>query len=205
MTENNSGVTTPLRYGGVFEQDDIRYLISSSEFVGVNFEGDYTAWEAKWAALLPNNGYGDHDFDYHIDDRFNVINIAWVDDDSDSRWGTFNIADFSTIFLSPAGAKYTSGHTYNWMGGIQAGKANFEYGGVSKSAQTYLLLCRNDDFTIEVWMGGTRLWARDLRDNVNVTYTTSGIISLAGKYILILYQNNNYDYCLIMYEGGTAV
>jgi len=194
-----------LRYGGVFKQDNIKYLISSAA-LGGNFEGDYTAWTLKWNGIIPNKSDAD-EIDYNIDERYNVINIEWDDEDGDFRWGTFNLSDFSTIFLSPAGADYGYHYPYNWMGGMQIGKAYFYYGGISKSIQTYLLLHRADYYTNEVWRGGILLWARDLRDDVSDEYpeAETGMISLSGKYILLTYWGDDGNYRIVLYEGGTAV
>jgi len=194
-----------LRYGGVFEQDNVRYLLSSSALDG-SFEGDYTAWEFKWDNLIPNNlGYTDEIL-YDIDERYSIINIVWEDDDNDTRWGTFNLVDFSTIFLSTAGTDYAH-YPYDYLGGMRQGKVNFNYGGISKSAQTYFLLHRADYYTNEVWRGGTLLWARDLRDDVEDATPTAdcGLISLSGKYVLLLYEDDDNKYRLVLYEGGTAV
>ena len=89
---------------------------------------------------------------------------------------------------------------------MHEGIARFEYGGASRSNQTYLLFVRNDTSTIEVWRGGSAaLWSRDTDiDFTRAVWCDSGGISPTGKYIVVSPQDKTtpYDNYLMLYEGS---
>ena len=170
-------------------------------------EGDYTAWTKKWIAAIPASLSYDYQFDAWIDDRYNLIYVTWNDASGNYRWGIFNTADFSTVFLSASGSRYTSDDPYLQTSYIAPGMAYFSSGGISRSAQTYLLLLRNDHYTFEVWRNGSKLKSRDTRIDFHTTnsYANAGLISLTGKYLLFLVRD--YDpspdlFYLMLYEGA---
>lgn len=167
-------------------------------------EGDYTTWTHKWTNTLPD-GIDDYDMGLFIDERSNVIVIGWPSGsphpNSDYRWGIFNITDFSPVFLSPTGSRYTVGYPFF---GFDSGR--FERGfswlanwSISVSLQSYTLLLRYDEDTIEVWRGGgAKLWSHNTADEVAGTSVYAGGISLTGKYICIWTESRH----LILYEGS---
>ena len=175
-------------------------------------EGDYTEWTKKWIKDMPNGCYLVEYVDFMIDDKNNRIHLAWFDATpaENARFGIYAISDFSEIFASVAGSNYSwstndidgaDDYTDNRIGfqyGTARGKVANSFQGNSKSIQTYLLLLRTDDKTIEVWRGGdTVLWSRDITLDEAAVTPRILYISPTGKYILILTSNKK----LILYEG----
>lgn len=170
-------------------------------------EGDYTTWTKKWIAAIPDSLYYDYQFDAWIDDRYNHIYLTWKDASGDYRWGIFNTADFSTVFLSASGSRYTSDDPYLQGSYITPGMAYFSSGGISRSAQTYLLLLRYDYYTFEVWRNGSKLKSRDIRIDFHTTNCAPDVagISLTGKYLLFLVRDRDPSpdlFYLMLYKGA---
>jgi len=169
-------------------------------------EGNYNTWTKEWIVAIPGNLSSYDEFDMYIDDKNNLIYLAWMDSSYDNRWGVFNIADFSTVFLSTVGSDYTRDSPYLQATHMTLGCAFFESGGISHSIQTYFVLSR-DYYTFEVWRTGSKLLTRDVRDDFHTTnciYFTGGI-SLTGKYVL--FSVRDYDpspdvYYLMLYKGS---
>ena len=181
-------------------------MVSLSAPSGI-VEGDYITWSKKWIAAIPGNLYYEDEYDIWIDEKHNLIYFAWMAGNHANRWGIFNIADFSTVFLSASGSDYPADAPYLQATHITPGAAYFESGGISRSAQTYLLLLRSDYYTFEVWRNGSKLKSRDIRNDFHTTncYSSGGCISLTGKYLL--FQVRDYDgspdlHYLMLYKGA---
>lgn len=172
-------------------------------------EGDYNTWTKKWVNLFPDGISTAWYFDAYIDEVNEVINIAWSDSGAWYRFGIYNISDFSVVQKTTSGADYMYSHPYmerkEW---IIEGMAWFEKGGISKSNQTYLLLRKQDQYTIEVWRAGaSALWTRNTRTDLGANcYCYSAGLSLTGKYILAQVKEivSPYKYYLMLYEGFDA-
>ncbi len=179
-------------------------MVSIGRVGGGITEGDYTSWTLKWANLVPQSVSGSYELDWIIDEKNGHIIIIWQDESNDNRWGIFNISNFSTVSLSAAGSDYTGViYPYHWMGAMRRGKANFYYSGVGVSHQSYFLLKRKDNYTLEVWRDGARLWSHDIRSDISNPAPEAGGMSLTGKYVLLLVMD--YDigkYRLVLYEGS---
>lgn len=169
-------------------------------------EGNYTKWTKKWVKDIPD-GVGDYeDLTFHLDEKNGVLYLSWTNSvwPNKSRFGLFNLADFSVVFISPSDDYYQPVY-FNVMYHVsyEFGNAYLGNGGVSKSIQSYVILAQwGTMHTIDVWRGGaTPLWSRDIR--LDTGSDTEGIctamISPTGKYILI--YENWYDK-LILYEGS---
>ena len=174
-------------------------------------EGDYTEWAKKWTKDIPDGCYYNEAVDFMINDKDDKIYLEWWNGVGWARFGIYNTSDLSEVFTSVSGTHYSwttndidggVDYTDNRIGflyGTARGKTYANWQGKSKSIQTYLLLLRTDNKTIEVWRGGTSLlWSRDItNDEAGVTARIL-YISPTGKYILILASNKK----LILYEGS---
>lgn len=173
--------------------------------VGGIREGDYKTWTKKWLNPLPNGLTEPYSVDWRFDEPNGLLYLIWEDSSGDNRWGIFNILDFSTVFLSAPGSDYFGIiKPYNWMGAFRRGRANFYYGGVGVSNQSYFLLQRHDGYTLEVWRNHSLLWTRDARIDSGNTWDfgESGGLSLTGKYVLIWGWLDAGPSNLLLYEGG---
>lgn len=129
----------------------------------------------------------------------------WLDNQGAPNWstrrfGAYNIADHTIIFESPQNANYTSETPYMGAGDYSFHLDSVYHVSISRSHQTYMLLNRVDDETLEVWRNGAKLWSRKpLADTLEATDTSYvASISLTGKYILAYVDTSEK---LILYEG----
>ena len=192
--------------GPLYGQPDNIAIVSGG--AGGISEGDYNTWTWKWTER-PTSGTTSRSIDALIDEENSVISVAYRDTTSNWRFGVYNISDFSVVFESAAGSKYTYLHPdTREKRGMHHNMVDFTYGGMSRSLQTYLLLLRTDRDTIEVWRGGsTVLWSRSIAaDFTRSSWVFNGHISLLGKYILIVTQDASSPYYtyLMLYEGSSV-
>jgi len=176
--------------------DKLRNIITSKVSAGIE-EGEYTSWTHKWTNTLSATLFTCIHLDVLVDDKNDKIIIGGYDSNSDARFGIFNVSDFSQVFMSPSGGDYThySPETYykEWFA---FGAASYRFGSQSRSIQTYLLLLRNDEKTLEVWRDGSS-WSRDIQnDEAGVTVSVF-LISPTGKYLLVVTK----DQKIMLYEG----
>lgn len=177
--------TTGVVYATVIITDEGVYVNSNEVLV----EQDYTTWTKVWNNSLPDGLWGVSDLGFLLDDKNDLLVLTWHDGavagDHWNRFGIFNLADFSTVFLSPSGQDFTKAQPDNgYLGGAMYGNTGVDYGGTSRSIQTYYLLVRNDSITIEVYRGGSLLWSRNVSAEGHTSVGTIGISS-TGKWILI--------------------
>ena len=200
-------MTDPLRYGVVFKKDYLYYLISSSAFPTENFEGDYTSWEKQWINLVPQNLNSAYEFDWAIDERNDILYMGWTDYNGYNRWGVYYADNFSCFYQSSIGVDYQDNNPYIYYNSfIKQGNVYLNRGGISMSIQSYILLKRNDGYTIEIWREGSKLWARDIRDDFHTDNCECAVggISLSGKYLLFLvFDDDTNLYNIMLYKGGT--
>lgn len=170
------------------------------------YEGNYTSWTKKWINKPTNDFYNAYNLDVFIDEKNDTLSVAYKDSSSKYRFAIYNISDFGAVYESPAGSHYTyapPNSTSKEAAHLEL--SYFDYGGFSRSLQTYLLLGRRDEYTIEVWRGGTSaLWSRNTRTDFGKTcYSYAGGISLLGKYVLVVIHEgvSPYDDYLMLYEG----
>ena len=176
-----------------------RHSTGGEEEVGIA-EGDFTSWMHKWTNTLPEGMYNNYYISLAIDERSDVVTIIWLDSNGDQRIGIFNLSDFSTVFLSTSGSLYTFDIPSIYYAREQKiGHVCLDSGGFSTSIQSYLLLLRRDGDTIEVWRGGSSvLWSHDTSNEEASAEVYSGIISLLGKWVLVVTKTKK----LILYEGS---
>ena len=169
-------------------------------------EGDYTSWVWKWTNVPSNGIVGADSCDILIDEKNETLSVAWWDKSYDSRFGIYNLSDFSVVYESSLG----SNHLYDFpympnKSFITQGMVSFYQGGISQSLQTYLLLSRIDQDIIEVWRSGaSALWSRNTQTDFGAASSCyAGGISLTGKYIIVLVieDSSPYDTYLMLYEG----
>lgn len=166
-------------------------------------EGDYTSWTHKWTNDFPDN-VGDYDrYGTFIDEKNEVLNVLWQDENLNRRLGIYNLADFSTVFQSPSGSNYMGMYpnVANLLFGM-FGLANVEEGGFTRSLQSYVAIYKNDEVTIEVWRGGSSpLWTHDVQDDAPGLAGGALEISPTGKWLLAIpYWGAVYGR-LVLYEG----
>ena len=190
--------------------DWVKGVANEAEAAAGGFaEGDYTSWTLKWVNKLPDGLWDPSTIAFTLDDKNDLVTIEWQDNTADRwyRFGIFNLADFSQVFLSTAGQHYSVMYPRSgYEAGAKRGYVSLDTN-VSISLQTYLLLCRNDGLTIEVWRAETKLWTRDVSDDeplINTGGYLWGIISITGKWVLILgYENAApWDSYLLLYKGS---
>jgi len=160
-------------------------------------EGDYTSWSFKWVNSIPYGLYNKGYLGFFIDEINEVINIAWVESNTWYQFMICNISDFSTVFQHPAGSDYISRYPEAQQGdGIRLGAVGG--GGMSRAIQTYILLLRPDEKTLEVWRGGSSpLWSHDVTIDQSPSTVWVKAISLSGKWILV----STTQAKLILYEA----
>lgn len=179
---------------------------AGEEEVGI-VEGDYNTWTWKWTKA-PSDGIGTlDDISVLIDEKNEVLNIAYQDNSNKNRFAIYNISDFSSVYEAPSGSHYLYAEPnafYN--ASIHQGYVYFYSGGISQSVQTYLLLMRDDNKTVEVWRGGSAaLWSRDVSlDHPTLYSCDGGAISATGKYVLtgIMDSVSPYLRYIMLYEGS---
>jgi len=169
-------------------------------------EWNYTSWTKKWVNKPSNDFREEYRFDVLIDEKNDVLSISWQDSSMDNRFAVYNLSDFSVVFESPLGSNYTYSYPeLSTKAGATLDMAYINSGGLSRSLQTYFLLGRQDQSTIEVWRGGSSpLWSRDTNADAGFScYCKAAAISLRGKYILAFVHKNisPYDDYFILYEG----
>ena len=195
-----------LRYGGVFEQDNIKYLISSGADAVV--EGNYNTWTWKWTNAPAEAMEYVADADILIDEKNGNLNIAYGSNPYGwYRFGIYKISDFSPVFESPASSDYMYSYPFlDRKGGFQEGMVYFDYGAISKSHETYFVLGRADAVTIEAWQNGAKLWSTNTRTDLGYVDRydcLGGGISITGKYILAMMEKySGANTVLMLYEGS---
>lgn len=164
-------------------------------------EGNYTEWAWKWTNDIPDNVSGVNDIAFFIDEKNSVIVLTWRDGSNDDRFGIYNLSDFSTVFESTTGVDYKSSKPST--AGRLAIDLDFSLvfgGGSSRAIESYVLISRKGDTTIEVWRGGASLlWSHNITTEVAGDMVYSAAISLTGKHILVFTFTNKK---LILYEGS---
>ena len=163
-------------------------------------EGNYKSWVHKWTKDPPT-AVRLRSMTFFIDEKNEVINFLWHQNSpSVTRFGIYNISDLSAVFESPVDSHYSfCVDDPCACSGIFLGDAFLDSCNFSRSLQTYFLMLRVDEDTIEVWRGGSSvLWSHNTSDEVASTHVYHGAISLLGKYILIVTANDK----LILYEGS---
>lgn len=218
-----------LRYGGVFEQGNIRYLLSSSSFTDPVVEGDYNTWTFQWQqpVLGRSNGHYLSAVDYSalIDEKNERIVSYWLDKTSGgvwiSRFGIFDLLTGSSIFASPENTPYLSPYPEIGYyprriveGMVEGDRDDDSYSGsISRSIQTYMLVRRSDTYTLEVWRGdATPRLTLDFRNDIQTPLIYQWVnirqfgISLTGKYILLMIWNHATPtppfFYWMLYEGS---
>lgn len=166
-------------------------------------EGNYTSWTYQGIITPPEGMYDTHQYTAFVNDRDNVLNIMYFEASSPygKVFARYDLTDRSCLFASTADAAYFFGspdteHADHTVLGL----AYLYDAGFSRSLQSYLMLLRADQLTIEVWRAGaTALWYRDVTDDiVGLSGIYGGLISLTGKWIVVV--NNNKDF--MVYEGS---
>lgn len=165
---------------------DEGFFVDGNEVV---VEKDYTTWTKVWNNSLPDGLWRVNDLGFLLDDRNDLLILTWYDGavsgDHWNRFGIFNLADFSTVLLSPSGQHYTFEEPDNgYLGGTAYGNTGTYFGGTSRSIQTYFVLVRNDELTLEVYRSGSLLWSHNVSIEGYIDIGTIGISS-TGKWILI--------------------
>lgn len=169
-------------------------------------EGDYTSWTKKWINS-PNGGLSSlYEMDALINDKNDTLSILYTDKNNKKRFCIYNLSDFSVVYESPVDSHYTHlTPVLSTKEALHMGMSYFAYNGASQSAQTYLLLLRNGQDTIEVWRGGaSALWSTNTQTDFGTSSDCdAGGISITGKYILVgMYQDiSPYLRTLMLYEG----
>lgn len=195
-----------LQYGGMFEQGNMRYLLSSG-----NVEDNFNTWTKVWEKPITDNLWSDGYMDLLIDDKSDVLYLSWKDKTySKNRFGAYNLADFSAIFESPADEYYTNTAAFGSLKEfLTFGYVETNYGGMSRSIQTYLVLQRADYHTHEVWRSGVKLWSRDYRLDSDMLNDNSwcgyGGMSITGKYIILQIEDLTPSpdvFYLMLYKGS---
>ena len=195
---------TPASYSGqAGKYPKVNVGEDALEFAAVSagiVEGDYTTWTHKWISALPDGLSSSTYLSVSIDDKNGVFHLTWRDGATKSRFGIYNLADFSIVFESPSGSHYGSGYPQAAYGRVaQRSWNDMVDSGGSISLQTYLLLMRDGYQIMEVWRGGaTPVWSHDTSDEEAGTYIGYGMISITGKWIILLNGNDK----LICYEGS---
>jgi hypothetical protein len=180
-------------------------MVSIGAVGGGITEGDYITWAVKWSWSLPNGvKYNDGEYVAFYMEEINGIFYLWWYASSPAKFrvGTYNIANHSAIFESPSDSHYL--YTYPFVIG---GSYSFKMGCnrledmILRSHQTYILLGRMDQETLEVWKAGSLLWSRDITADTGEASATirSTEISLTGKYILFWDEQTAK---LWLYEGS---
>lgn len=186
-------------------EDALEFAVGTAGIV----EGDYTSWTLKWVNDISLHPDWEARISFFIDDKNDVIYVAWVDPSVWYRFEVYNVSDFSRISADTSGTDYTSYRPDSgYRTAFALGGVSLSYGGLSRSLQTYALILLNDEKTIEVWRGGSSgLWSRnvDLDTPQDYECVIIGAISLTGKYILVSvadFTNSPYTYKLVLYEGS---
>ena len=170
-------------------------------------EEDFTSWAHQWTNDLPNGSWDTSFTGFLIDETNNKLSIAWYDGNASgdhwNRWGVFNLADFSEVFVSPAEQDYTYGYPeIDFKSSSQFGNVDFSRG-ISRSLQSYTCLLNSSGF-LEVWRGGSSpLWSHNVSTDAGLYYSYGhGGISATGKYIIfIAYKDTGNDAWVLLYEG----
>jgi hypothetical protein len=183
--------------------------INRSERMGSNIaisvsgikEGTYTAWTHKWTKDLPDS-IMHYDYCYIVlDDKNDLFYVEYRDASGFQRYATYNLDDFSNIFLSPSGQNYRQkSSAWNYESVAKMGDVWLYSRGISTSVQTYLLILRYDLKTLEVFREGSLLWDHDASGE-GATSVEKGGISLTGKWVLVCVDTAG-GYRLILYEGS---
>lgn len=181
------------------------------EFVVI--EGDYDAWIPKWVAkTLPDGLQSSTNIEWFIDEVNKVVHIGYVDTTPFSRYGIFDISDFSTLFIHPSTSSDNHFNANPDIGNISAtnlGNVDLTQA-LSRALQTYVLLINSKAAqSIAVYRGASLLWRRYCwYDDVDISGFSGAIkaggISIGGKYILIAYRGNIGTFKLMLYAGATT-
>lgn len=163
-------------------------------------EGNFNTWTKQWVHYIPHGLNDEWNCECIIDELHDTLMMGW-DEEREVwlgphyyRFGVFNLADFSTVFLSPGGENYLDNSPTNpGSDGVKyRGSTNLGNGGMCTTAQSYLMIFRNDGKSIEVWRGGASpLWSIDLStvfiEDPNHQYAG---FSVSGKWIIARNQKD---------------
>ena len=214
-----------LQYGGMFEQGNMRYLLSSG-----NVEDNFNTWIFQWhkvlrydqsgvfiSADLPGGLHATDEIHHFIDDKNDTIHIMWHDDGSANRYGVFSCADFSTLLLTSGTASEYDPQSvpYGQNYGVSFGMIGNIDGGISRSMQTYVAFstCGTPSYNceiVDVIRNYTRLWHHSVWDDLPSPQNTKAEIktveiSTTGKYIIVTtecYVSPHYYYDMLLYKGS---
>jgi hypothetical protein len=174
----------------------------SAPAAGAIVESDYTNWVFKWKWRPETSRLLYNKTSFFIDDANDVFFLWWASTvpTYDYRFAAYNLNDHLTIFESPGNFYYTRLHPGTYGTSFFLGVSELVYGGMSRSIQSYVLLCRDDLETMEVWRKGIKLWSHkanvDTGQESEIIYIAT--ISLTGKYILAYTDTLGQ---LVLYEG----
>lgn len=163
-------------------------------------EQDYTTWTYKWNTTLPGGMWDPSTTVFQIDDKNDVLSVLYHDSSNYNRFGTFNLADNSTIFNSTSGVEYSPAGSTPELNYMSGGDNSYIYNNIDVSSRSYLLLLRDGNMVIEVWRAGSLVWNHNTTSE-GVTGVYSGGVSNTGKWIVVgVYIGGNAN--LICYEGS---
>ena len=218
------GVMIGVGVAGVTLMTDEGFFVDGNEIL---VEGDYTIWTHKWTFNVTTGNYYGSDLAWILDEDNEILYLGWDQYTStylgtdglthghNSRYGIYNLADFSVIFESPVDADYlsfspdASGNQWPIHGCCCLGD-----GGIGRSHKSYVLEAweetENYNDTIAVRRKGNLLWSHNVYDDIIETggyiWVANGEISPTGKYVLISISQNSAPYKgrseLILYEGS---
>jgi len=171
-------------------------------------EGEYITWASKWSMALTDGLGGDEEISYYMDESNGIFYLWWGDNQpwpigNKRRFGVYKISDHSVVFESSSATHYVGNEPYTTGAGdytIAIDCHGLRYQ-LLRSHQKYMLVPRDDSYTLEVWGAGSRLWSRDVRSDTGEAFCRfeAGYISLTGKYILFF---DSESMKLWLYEGS---
>lgn len=165
-------------------------------------EGSYTAWAYQWHNAVPDGLDTDRAIATYIDDENEIFYAMWEDGGTKKRFGIYNLSDFSSVFQSSSASSYQASYPTLVTDFVFSGLAHVDDGGASRSLQTYFVLGRADQITIEVWRAGSKLLSRNISVDYADAYTLiAAEVSLIGKYILLVIENTSYAYEFMLYKA----
>jgi len=156
-------------------------------------EGDYTSWTHKWTNDYPESWTNWEVQDMMLDENKEVIILSYLT--STYRLSIHKIEDFTQLYIGSDPFYSAWG---GWKKGMLIGNVKLIEYGMSQSLQSYLLMADDPFHVVKVFRGGSLLWSHDMRIEAPGDQPQFGLISLTGKYILLL----TYSKKLILYEGA---
>ena len=165
-------------------------------------EGSYTTWAYQWHNAIVDGLDSNDSIATYVDDENEIFYAMWEDGSWKMRFGVYNLSDFSSVFQSSSASSYQGSYPYLYTNFIYSGLGNISNGGASRSHQTYFVLGRADEITMEVWRAGSKLLSRDISVDYADAYTLiAAEVSLIGKYILLVIENTSYAYEFMLYKA----